>query len=114
MATGKWFAFLAGYFNKGFLNLPINVFVGDRTLVIEPNGLSLLIRGGKPYLNLSDDEIVGTRNVVYSVLFPVPALELRYTRKGQIGAFTIGFPGLHWQRRRFIKALREGGLLPPG
>ena len=26
LTTGKWFCFLAGYFNQGILQLPINVF----------------------------------------------------------------------------------------
>jgi hypothetical protein len=111
MSEGKWFFFLAGYFNEGFLQLPINVFVGDQKLLIEPNGLSLVTRLGKAYLELSDGELLGTRNVLFSIFVPLPGLEVLYCKDGRKKAFTIGFPGLVWQRRRFVGWLVKSGLL---
>jgi hypothetical protein len=104
------FYLLAGHFCGRYLDIPLIVVVRENRISIQPNGVSLITRLGEPYLELSSNELKEVRAVKYRLFFPIPAVELRYSKKSEEGCFVIGFSGMQWQRNRFIQALIESGF----
>ncbi len=99
---------LFGYFEKGFWNYTITLEVREDRLIILPAWLPYLLRLGKPFLDLSREEMVGAKVVRYRNWLPIPAIEIRYRKASEERAFVIGFL---WQRRRLIQAFRSLGIL---
>jgi hypothetical protein len=108
--NGKTFYFLAGYFDRNISDLAISITVSEGKLVVCPDWLLAVMRVGRPYLELSRQELISGRKVPYRVRFPTPAFELQYEKTDVKRTFTIGFLGLQWQRNRFVQTLREAGF----
>jgi hypothetical protein len=101
------FRFLIGYFRGGVFNLPISVELSREEVVISPQGLCRLLRFGRPYLELTLEQLTSARCVRYSAMMPMSAIEICYEKDGRERAFVIG---LLWQRGKFPDALCSQGI----
>jgi hypothetical protein len=99
---------LVGYFRGGFWNLPVTVEIRNDKLRILPAGLSWILRSGKPYLELSPEEVISVTQRRYSLMLPIPSIELFYRSSISQGSFVIGFL---WQRKTLIRELDRFGIV---
>jgi|SRR5262245_53105545 len=99
---------LIGYSRGGFWNLPVTVEFRNDKLRILPGGLSWILRSGKPYLELSPEDVISATRRRYSLMLPIPSIELSYRNPHSQGAFIIGFL---WQGRKFIRELDRLGIV---
>ena len=98
---------LIGYFRGGFWNLPVTLEIQNDQLRILPAGLSWIFRSGKPYLELSREEVIGVTRRSYSLMLPIPSIELFYRRSISQGYFVIGFL---WQGKKLNRELDRFGI----
>jgi hypothetical protein len=96
-----------GRSNNSPWNWSIALEVKENKLRVLPTWGSWLIRLGKPILELSSQEIKGTKATQYRREFPLPAIEINYEGEAGKGRYAISYL---WKKRKVAEALESLGV----